>query len=220
MEYRIILTKNKKRRKILYTCRTQETAINKFNEIIKNNKIIFPQRYVNYKKIIPVKYHLLLVRERLPDDKNRMIRDDAGRIVEEKIKNDKWIIIESTSFDIEETFWVYGHHPQFDRFDIKRILKEILLKDIRKKNFTTSIIVIQNKVVFQLDDDIEIVFCKNKKDAIRLHDTLMESAITSRIDKLLFMGYAGFNMSALIYEKIQEKTGWKMKHVRRPSTRH
>jgi len=220
MEYRIILTKNKKGRKILYKCRTNETAINKFNEFIKDNKVFFPRKYVNYKKIVPVKYELLLIKERTPEDKNRMVKNEYGKLVEEKSKNKKWVIINRVPYQIEETFWVYGHNHLKDRFDIKRLIKEILLKDIRKQKFTMQIIVVHNKIIFQSGEDMEIIFCKNKKDAIRLHDALFKTANTTRIDKLLFLGVAGEKMISELYIKIQRKTGWNMKRVRRPSTRH
>lgn len=220
MEYRIVLTKNKKLRKILYKCRTNEAAINKFREFIKNNKVLFPQKFVNYKGIVPVKYELLLIKERTPEDKNRIVKNQYGKLVEEKSKNEKWVIIDRVPYQIEETFWVFGHHPQKDRFDITRIIKEILLKDIRKHKFTMQIIVVHNKVIFQSGEDMEIVFCKNKKDAIRLHDSLLEAANSTRMDKLLFLGVASDKMISELYIKIQKKTGWTMKHVRRPSTWH
>lgn len=220
MEYRIILTKNKKSRKILYRCKTNKTAITKYKEFIKDNKVFFPRKFINYKKIIAVKYELLLVKERTPEDKNRIIKNEYGKLVEEKPKNDKWVIIDSVPYQIEETFWVFGHDHLKDRFDIKRIIKEILLKDIRKKNFTMQIIVVHNKLIFQSGEDIEIVFCKNKKDAMRLHDALFDAANTTRMDKLLFLGVAGDKIISDLYIKIQKKTGWKMKRVRRPSTRH
>lgn len=220
MEYQIVLTKNRKLRKILYRCRTNETAINKFNEFIKDNVVHFPQKFVNYRKITPVKYELILIKERTPEDKNRMVKNGYGKLVEEKSGNPKWVIINRVPYNIEETFWVFGHDHLKDRFDIKRIIKELLLKDIRKKRFTMQIIVVHNKLILQGDDDIEIIFCKNKEDAIRLHDALLGAANTTRMDKLLFLGVAGEKMISELYIKIQEKTGWKMKRVRRPSTRH
>lgn len=220
MEYRVILTKNKKLRKILYKCRSNEFAINKFRQIIKENNVSFPQKFVNYRGIIPVKYELLLIKERDENDKNRIVRNEYGKLVEEISGNDKWVIIDRVPYQIEETFWVFGYNPLKNRFDIKKIIKEILLKNIRKKNFTMQIIVVQNKLIFQSYDELEIIFCKNKADAIRLHDALMEAAITTRMDKLLFFGLAGDKMIGELYVKIQEKTGWKMKHVRRPSTNH
>jgi len=220
MEYRIILTKNKKSRKILYKCRTNETAIDRFRQIIKDNIIFFPQKFVNYKKIVPVKYELLLIKERDENDKNRIVRNEHGKLVEEKSNNQKWIIIDRVPYNIEETFWVYGHNHLKDRFNIKKIMKEILLKDIRKHKFTMQIVIVHNKLIFQNDEGMDIIFCKNKKDAIRLHNTLLNAAISTRMDKLLFLGVAGEKMISDLYEKIQEKTGWKMKRVRRPSTRH
>jgi len=220
MEYRIVLTKNKKARKVLYTCRSNEFAVNNFRNFIKENKVNFPQKYVNYRKIVPVKYELLLIKERDENDKNRIVRDEFGRLVEEKNKDPRWVIIDRVPYNIEETFWVFGHDRLKDRFDIKRILKEILLKDIRKKNYTMQIIILNNKLIFQGLDDFEIVFCKCKEDAARLHDALFEAAISTRMDKLLFLGYASPKVMTDLYIKIQEKTGWKMKHVRRPSTRH
>lgn len=220
MDYKIILVRNKQKIKTFYSCRTHETAINKFNEYVKNNKVFYPKKIVNDKKIKSVKYELLLLKERTENDKNRMIKNDFGKIVEETVTDEKWVIIDRNNYQIEESFWVYGNSYKNERLTIKEIMKDILLKDIRKKYHTKQIIILQNKLIFQADEDFDIVFCKTKSEATRLHNTLMTTAKTTRMDKLMFMGHASDKMKYELYLKIQEKTGWTLKRIRRPSTCH
>lgn len=220
MEYRIILTKNKKKIKILHKYKTNKNALNKFNEIINNNIVYFPKLYTNTKKIAKVQYELLLIREKMGTDEYLVDRDEMGKLKEIKCKNDKWLIINRVPYYFEETFWVFGYCPKHERFSIRDILKKILLKDIAKKNYTMQIILVRNKLIFQDFNDIQIVICKCPEDAGRLHDALYKSARTTRMDKLLFMGRAKGTVKTALYKRIQEKTGWGIKKLYRPTTRH
>ena len=125
MRCRIVLIKNKKKCKVLFKSSSVDDTIMEFREIRKKNKINLPQKYTNHKGIIPVKYEVLLLKQRTKDDKNRIVRNNMGQLVEEKNESEKWVILDSAPFDIEESFYVYGYDSRWDRFTDQDIIKRI-----------------------------------------------------------------------------------------------
>jgi hypothetical protein len=218
MQYRIVLIKNKKKKKLLFKTQSPEDATKKFRELRKANKIDLPQKYMNYKGIIPVKYEILLIKKRTDNDKNRFIRNEMGQLVEEINESEKWVILDSAPYNLEETFWVYGYDSRFERFTIKDIIKKILMKGIRGKNQTKQIVVVKNKLVIR-GDDLDLVICKCQDDCERLHNKLKEVAMNSDMDKLLFLGRASEKSCSDMYDLIQEKTGWSKTKIWRTTTR-
>jgi hypothetical protein len=219
--YRIILTKNKKHKKILHKCKEGESALEEFKNLIAENVVLFPKRFVNYGKITNVQYELLLLKKRKDGDKNRMVRNELGQLVEEIPSSAKWVILDKHPYQVEETFWVWGHDSKADRFDAKRIVQEILLKGIRKKYMVKQVVIVHNKLIISSDlDDFSLIICKCQDDAIRLHNALKQAVINSRIKNILFFGLAKPKQISDMYEIIMEHTGWDRMQVRRLSTRH
>jgi len=226
--FKIIITKNNKKVKLLKKYVSEKTALKKINELVKENKnVLFEKKIVNTfnkninkESLITVDYEILLLKKRSDSDKNRFIRDDYGRVIEEKLKSNDWVIIEKYPWKIEESFWVFGYDRARERFTIKDIVKNLILKDIQKRNYTTQILVLYNKLIIQKDDDLEIIFCKNENDCKRLHNKLMEACTTSKIDKILFSGVIDPLLISEYYDLIQEKTGWNRTAVMRYQTRH
>ena len=84
MRYKIIITRNKKKIDTLYNYASYETIMRLFMELRQNNIVDFPKKHTNYKTIKPVEYELVLLKTRTESDTNRTIRDEAGKLVEEK----------------------------------------------------------------------------------------------------------------------------------------
>lgn len=221
IDYRIILTKNRKHKKVLRKGKNKDLIFQVFNELIENNIVLFPKKFNNYKEIKQSNYEILILKEREETDKNRMVRNEIGQLVEEKTTNSKWIILESSPYEIEETFWVWGHNAMTDRFDSKRIIREILLSSIRKKNMIKEVVIVHNKLIISSDlDDFNLIICKCHEDAIRLHNALKEAVANTKIKKILFFGIAKPKQISDMYELIMQHTGWDRMQVRRLSTRH
>lgn len=218
MRYRIMLVVNKKKRKVLFKTTSHDDVYKKYREIIKNNKVDIPKKYTNYNAILPIKNEILILKERGVNDKNRIIRDGLGKLVEEKNDSKKWVIIDSSPYKIEETFWVYGYDSRYERFTVRDIIKRVLMKGIRRKNQTKQIIVVTNKLLIR-GDELDIVICKCPDDCLRLYNKLKEVSINSNVNNLLFMGIANKNMRGEMYDLIQEKTGWNKTKVWRTTTR-
>jgi hypothetical protein len=218
MQYRIVLVKNKLMKKIFFKGSSYENAIKSFIELRKDNKVDLPQRHMNYKGIIPIEYEILLLKTRTEFDKNRIIRDELGRFVEEENNSTKWVILESASYQVEETFYVYGYDNIHDRFTVRDIIKKILMKGIRVKNTTKEIIVVKNKLIIR-GEDFDFIICKCPDDCLRLHNKLKEVSSKSRMKNLLFLGMASDKTAGDIYDIIKEKTGWNMTKIWRTTTR-
>jgi len=219
MRYKIIITRNKKKIDTLYNYASYETIMRLFMELRQNNIVDFPKKHTNYKTIKPVEYELVLLKTRTESDTNRTIRDEAGKLVEEKNNSSKWVIIDKAPYEIEETFYVYGYDNKKDRFTVRDIIKKILFKGLKRKNDNKRIIVLRNKLILE-GEEFDFIVCKNDADCQRLYDKLHELTKTSTIkDKLVFMGIASNQQATDLYYKIQEKTGWNMTKIWRSNTR-
>ena len=109
----------------------------------ENESVLFPKRFINYGSIKPVEYQIYVVKEREKGDKNRFLRDEAGKLYEEKPLFGKWTVIDSANYEFEEDFWVYGHNPRTDRITIHDIMK-LVMKGAYKKKMVKQVIVVHN----------------------------------------------------------------------------
>jgi len=219
MGYRIVLTKNNEYKQTLYKCQRDETAYINYRILKKHNEsVFFPRKFINYNGIKPVKYQILIVKDIEEGDVNRNVRDNKGKFYEEKPLNGMWTILDSAEYNIEETFWVYGYDPKTNRLTIGDIIKK-LMKGAYKAKMVKSILVVHNKLVIHNENEFEMVICKNKKDAQRLHHELAKAANKTKIKSLLFLGTATPATISRMYEYIHEQTGWAYTKIRRTTTR-
>lgn len=219
MEYRVILTKNGKYKKTLHKCKTIETSMINYRIIKKENEgVFFPRRFINYNGIKPVEYTIYVVKTPEEGDTRRFVRDKMGRLSEESLLFDKWLIIDSAKYEVEETFWVWPYNPKEIRFKIHDIVK-LIVKGAHKKDMTKEIIVVHNKLIIYNEDQFVLVVCKCTTDAERLQHAIQKAAKKSKIKSFIFMGKATPATVSRMYELIHEKTGWPYRKIRRTSTR-
>jgi hypothetical protein len=218
MLYRIILTSNGEYKKTLHRCTTKETAFINFRRLIDKNKgVKFPKKYINTSKIKPVTYNICVTKPTTPDDVFRTIRDDYGKTYTEKPIGD-WTILASDTYQIEETFWIYGFDSKKDRPIVDDVVKK-LVSNAYKQKVVKQIIVVYNKLIIYNEEQFDMIICKCVDDAQRLHHTLAKIAKKQKIKSLLFMGTASQATVSRMYDLIKEKTGWPIKKIRRTSTR-
>lgn len=217
--YRVILTKNGEYKQTLHRCKTNDTSFINFKKIIDENKsVVFPKKHINYNGIKPVKYKIYVVKDLEDTDEPRVVRDKMGRIKKEKPLFGIWTVLADNEYEKEESFWMFPRNSKNDRVTIHDIVKP-MMEGAYKQKMTKQIIVVHNKLLLHNEEQFEMVICKCKKDAKRLHNALQKACSKHKIKSIIFMGTASPATVSRMYELIQEKTGWKMEKIRRTSTR-
>ena len=216
-KYRVILLSNGLYKKTLYRCNTRESVFINYNKIKDENTVIFPRKFINNNGIKPIKYQICIIKITEETDNFRVLRDDFGKFYTEGALQD-WTIITSDDYFIEETFFIYGSDPKKDRPTIFNIMKKLLVNAYAKK-MVKQVIVVHNKLIIYNEDQFEMIICKNKSDAQRLHHTLAKYIRKEKIKSLLFMGTSSKANIGTYYDLIHDKTGWPYTKIRRTSTR-
>ena len=76
MRYRIIITQNGKKKKILYEGNNEDMVKERYYKIRGNNKVLFPKKSNAYKKVKSVTYEILFLKEKEERDGDYFERDD------------------------------------------------------------------------------------------------------------------------------------------------
>lgn len=220
--YHIIITSNGKQLKDIYHSVKEESAFKKFNELIKENheKIIFPVNVINNHGFKEANYELMIIKLRTKHDPvETLLKDKYGEYITYMTSNPNWSIIAKDIYYKEETFWVYGYHPQLDRKDFKWIFENLIENNCSKYTLK-NIVVFKNKLIVNVNDKLDIVFCKTKDDSIRLYNALEEHAAKNKIKYLMWGGnaYTKYQKNYW-YKKLMNFTGWSYDKIRRNSLR-
>jgi hypothetical protein len=221
--YSIILVNHGKQQKVICSETTEEKIYSKFNSLLKENKkVVFPMRYNNEKHVMVESEHeLVIIKCKELGDKDVIkLRDDSGTFVNYESSDEDWVIVDRASFDIEETFWVYGYHPKLQRKTFEWIFNEFVSKDARNKYMFKTIQLYLNKILIECNGNLDMVICKNKKDSIRFYNQLENWCRDKKYKYVMFLGDADKSKyKADLITKIQELTHWPRRKVIRPSTR-
>jgi hypothetical protein len=215
MVYKIIITKDGKKKKILYEGSNEDTAKEKYFNTKDKNKVLFPKKNNAYKKVKPVHYEIMFLKEREESDTPFYVRDELGRTTPVNINSDKWSLVHKDDYYYEEKFTVFGYDQ---RMETKEIIKKILLRR-NKQDKIKQVNYVINKVLIYQNGDFDIVVCKNSSDARRLYKTLREFCETNKVSNIMFTGLVGKRNRTKLYKRIVEKTGWTINKTYRSSTR-
>ncbi len=205
-------------KKTLHRCNTIETIWLNYHKIKDSNNVLYSKKTINSNGIKKIKYKIAIVKVKEESDIEREIRNDYGKLIKESFLGD-WVIIETNEFDIEETFWMYGmSNKRSNRPNISEIIKR-LVTGAYAKNCVKQIIIVHNKVIIWSESQFDMVVCKNRDEAKRLHHTLAKIAKKQKLKKLLFMGTASKAMVSRMYDIILDNTNWTIERIRRTSSR-
>ena len=214
MTYRIIITSNNKKKKMLHKSNDITSIKKKYFKIKDKNKVLYPKQTSSYLKTKPIKYELILMKKWESDDTPFIDRDNLGRTIEIKDINNKWTILHKNEYFYEETFRVFGFS---ERLNCKDIIKKILMRkhegiNIKQVNY------VKNKLMIHQEGDFDLIICKCPIDAEKLYTILKEFTENSNVKNILFTGGIKIDKTE-IYNMIVKKTGWNKNKVYRTVTR-
>lgn len=215
MQYKIIITKDGKKKKVLYEGSNEKVAKEKYFRTKDKNKVLFPKQNNAYKKVKPVHYEIMFLKEKEETDTPYYERDELGRTVPVNINSETWSLIHKDDYFMEEKFTVFGYDK---RLETKEIIKHILLRK-NKEDKIKQVNYVINKVLIHQNGDFDIITCKNNSDARRLYKTLLEFCETNKVNNIMFTGLIGKKNRTKLYKRIVEKTGWTINKTYRSSTR-
>lgn len=214
MEYRIIITQNNKKKKIISKGYNLPTIKKKYFNIKDKNKVLFPKRNSTYKKLHSINHEILLMKQWEEGDLPYSGRDDLGQNIEISDPKKEWSILYKNTYEIEERFTVFNYNK---RLTLREIIKTIVLKPhsnikIKQINY------LNNKLLIHQNNDFDIILCKCNEDCERLYDTLKDFIENNGIDYILFTGKILKNKK-ITYDMIIDKTQWGKDKIYRTVTR-
>lgn len=204
----------------------------------QSNEVVFPKKFHSYgTAILPLNYELVILKlkEDNNDDYKPLLQNDYGEFVEHTItrydkyggvntnpRKKEWEIYDKAPFYVEETFWVYGHHPSWDRRTCMNIyteyIEDFLMLD--KYNFV-KVLVYKNKLIIDQSSDFTFVICKCPADCIRLYNKLYEICTKNKMKKVFWANQITKNFEKEYWiDKIQKKTNWTRAKITRTETKH
>lgn len=217
--YNIMLINHGKEIRNLYHSRGSALAQAAMKKLIEeSDNVTFPVRYNNSGScMVEAEYEIILIKKREDEEDNvTLVRDQYGRFVETQSSHPDWLIMERRPYNIEETFWVYGYHPRMQRKTYQWILDNLVRTDGMK-----TVVVYKNKVLFEHDNEHDLVICKNEGDAIRLYNEMEKDAKKLTNKRVFFIGMATKRSLAAKHcvEDIMRLTNWSKTKITRSSTR-
>lgn len=220
-EFKIVTSKARKQKNYIGKYHTLTEVLQAKEKIEEyNNNVKFPVKYIqssnylNAYKEYDSEYLILKRKDENMITTTSQLRNEYGKIINIESSSDIWYIYDRIPLLIEETFWVYGYNPRTDRKKYEWIFNNLI------KNVTSlsRIYVMNNKVIFKYDDEIEFVLCKNQSDSIRLYNKLKDDS--EKIKTSLFCGKIKrntFQMKEML-ATLKDKTGWTIRKLYKNST--
>ena len=221
-DYKIVSVSNGRQDKYIGKYYSLEKAYEEFKHLQTNNSnVIFKKRYTNYIGIKECKYeYLLLKKNRNNDLGNNMLRNEFGKLIEHISTNPKWVIYDKCEKLVEETFWIYGMCPKTDRKTFEWIYENLIVNRLITDYDIERILIYKNKIVIKYDDKtMNIIFCKNKSDAIRFYELL--KVWCKKHKQVFFIGSYDklSDKRRELEQEIMDYTGWNKLKIQRSTTR-
>jgi hypothetical protein len=222
-DYKIVACRNGRQVKYIGNYPDIKQAYAEVDRLKKENKeVILPKRVIQRDRVTSnVGEYLLLERNKGGKDESPLLRNEFGKLIPHKTNTAKWVILDKFKWVEEETFWVYGYDPKRGRKTFLWVYENVIAGQITSKYDVKRIILYNNKVIIKHDNaDIDIIFCKNKSEAIRFYNHIEEFAKRDHYDQIFFVGEYGFRnpKTTKLIDELCEYTGWDRRKITRVST--
>jgi len=199
--YRIIITKNRKKKKLVFETNVKKNATQRFNKLVRNNKVLFPIRFISNKNPIEVNHEILLLKKRSSkSEKNIVLRDSIGRTKDPLINNDEWVLIKHKPYEYEESFKVHNYDKRLYMVDIISKIINPLLSHNKKE--TGHIYYFQNKICVEVGSTIQLIVTKNSYDSKRLYEKIKGLYLRKKKITILFSGKVPKDKRSGLYTRL------------------
>ena len=217
--YKIISCRNGIQNKFIGKYRTFEDAYNVFNELKFNDKNIIFQSVITGDDKMKNSVDEYIIIEKT-DSKPNVLRNEYGKLVEQNVNKDGWVVIDKFRYKREETFWVYGYNSKNDRKTFLWVYNNLVVNDSDGFNFK-RVFLYKNKLIIKDDiENIEMVLCKDVSDAVRMYNKIEEWVKIDKNKQILFLG--DFSDIGDRRRKLEDEliklTGWSKKKVQMKTT--
>lgn len=213
--FKIISCRNGKQNKFIGKYRTIEEAYEKFNDLkMDDRRVIFPSIVANDESIRNAVDEYVIIQK--SDAENSVLRNEYGKLVEQRSGVEGWIILDKYRYKKEETFWVWGYDNRSDRKTFTWIYRNVINAGLGSPLEFKRILTFKNKVVIKEDDgSLDIVFCKTESEAVRFYNQAQTWARREKNKQLIFIGdYSELGPKRRkIEDEIMLLTGWPRKKV-------
>lgn len=222
--YKIVSVKNGKQNAFIGKYSTYEKAYNKLIELSTNNDVIFPSKtsYINQgEEIRETKYEYLLLEKKKDENDISLLRNEFGKLVEQRSNSEKWNIIDKRQYEVEETFGLWGYNNRSDRKTFMWIYDNVLIGQLESKYDIEQVLRYKNKIVIKNDNgNTDIVFCKTQSDAIRFYQKIEEFVKKTKNKQIFLIGDYSYHSDKRkkLEEELMEITGWSKKKIQLSST--
>lgn len=221
-DFKIVSVLNGKQNEYICKCTTVEDAYEKLEALKKKDEeIVFPRKVINAGELKESRdEYLILQKNRDGNLKETQLRNEYGKLVDQKTNSKIWEVYDKCKRLVEETFWVYGYCPKTDRKTFKWIFDNMIIGKLNEKHYIIRIILYKNKIIIKHDEyPIDFVICKNTSDAIRFYNLLEEWC--KKVRQVFFLGsYSKISDKRRELEsELIELTGWRKAKIQCPSTR-
>jgi RNA recognition motif-containing protein len=208
MNYYIVLFKNKQKRKIINKFKTLNRAKKYYDNLLQiSDDVFFERQTENGDKC---EYELALM-ENTKDNTNLYIKDNLGRTIKVETDDDNLSIKNISKYRIEEGFVDYSNKNKIFYNDFeKKYLKRDGLKLISKLN---------NKMIFQRDDEINLFTFKCEDDCEIFLEYLVNKFQKEKRMDCLIVKDSSKPQKKYLYNLLVEK-GFPIDYLQRYSTTH
>lgn len=194
-KYQIIIFKNRKRYKVLFSSNLKYNIQKKYNKYIRENNITFSKKFSSRE---PIHFEICMICNHGCKSKKIYKRDDLGRLDLIELEGDSQII-EINDYEIEEKL----HDHQLN----KRISFDEFIERYTFKKDIYQMYTINNKIVVQKDSNYNLFSLKNIEDAKRFISIIRDYFSKNKIINCLISLDLSTAQRKLIYTDL-EKIGY------------
>ena len=208
MNYHVVLFKNKKRKKILKSFVTSKRANEYFNRLVEeSDSIIFDTQTENGK---PCKFEIGIIQKGKFLFEN-YTTDELGRNIKIELDNKDFTLLNIKPYKVEEFI--------FDTKTKNQITIPYFLKTYLSKDGLKMISKLNNRIVYQKDNEIKLFSLKSESDADRFIESLQLRFSVQKRSDVLFVKDVSTAQRQYLYNLLEE-AGFDRKYLYRKFTTH